>query len=199
MKAKIATQVLVIFALVNTSIGQVLESQRNATKYQDQSRTEAFRGIGKLINRHRSVWLDVFDWPLYGKSVYDVWLTGGITRDRRDDRGTPSKWRSVSIGMTVYWDHLTGVYFHRDTAGTLVIEPKTDSQGTKEIARDDTDPAPRQINFWVDRGNPLTLNEAKEIAAYCGLQYDANLQEFFDDSGKMSGRYDGGLQIDIER
>ena len=199
MKARITIPLLAIFELVNTSVNQGLEDQRNATRHQDQSRTEAFRGIGKLINRHRLVWLDVFDWLLYGKSVYDVWSTGAITRHRRENRGTPSKWRSVSIGMTVYWDHLTGVYFHRDTAGTLIIEPKTYSQGTKEIAKDDTDPAPRQIIFWIDSGSPLTLNEAKEIAAYCGLQHDENLQEFFDDSGKMSARCYGGLQTDIER
>jgi hypothetical protein len=81
------------------------------------SRTQGFRGIGKLINRHRLVWLEVFGDPLYGKGIYDVWSKGGL--------GTP-----IGIGMTVIWDHSTGVRFHRDdSSGTTVIEQ------TKETGR----------------------------------------------------------------
>ena len=48
----------------------------------------------------------------------------------------------------------------------------------------------------------MTLSEAKELASYCGLQYDQDLKMFLDQSGKVSGKYydDGGtLEIDIKR
>jgi hypothetical protein len=199
---KLLITALAIFALANGSSGQGLESQGDANTRQDhQSRTEAFRGIGKLINRRRSVWHEVFGWPLYGKANYDVWSTGGISRKQeRENRGTPPEWRSKDINMTVFWGgDFSGPAFQRETNGSVEF-------GKVYGRSAGSDPLPEEINFYPDPDRvfaaPLTLNEAKELASYFGLQYDEDLKEFFDQAGQATGRCgpEGGtLTINITR
>jgi hypothetical protein len=195
--------------------GTLILMERVHSEEPAKDRTRQFRAISKLINRPRSVWWDAFGIPWEGRGTIDGWV-----HDPQVKLSKPiyEVWvknnanEPIGVGITVFWNP-SGMKNKAPTSYDIKKEIE-DGNTNEEDYFDNRDrfnsrynPLPAKLVFWVrsNTGDPLnspiTLSEAKELASYCGLEYDPDLKMFLDQSGKVTGKYydDGGLEIDIQR
>src|ERR1700751_3190 len=157
-------------------------------------RTQNFRALSKLINHPRSVWWDALGIPWAGRGTDKGWVNG---RQVKLSKPIYEVWvrsnanEPIGIGMTVFWN--PSAMADKAPGGYDIKKAIEDGKTTTRDYFDDRDPfnsrynpKPTKIVFWVTSetnnplNNPITLTEAKELASYCGLQYDQDLQMFLD-------------------